>query len=62
MTEPSVTWLGVALRKDIFLRCVKVGLCVGTVLMLINHGDRLIAGEIDDIVLAKNYDFLFSAI
>ncbi len=31
-------WIKLALRRDIFLRSVKVGLLVGTTLIAINHG------------------------
>lgn len=53
MSGVTVTWLDVASRREVLLRCAKVGLCVGTVLMLINHGDHLMAGEVEGLVLAK---------
>ena len=41
------SWLATATRPDIVRRSVKVGLTVGTILALINHGDRIIAMNID---------------
>ena len=45
--------LHLATRADINLRGLKVAAVVGTVLAGINHGDRLLAGEVDGEVLAK---------
>ena len=36
-----------AFRRDVVVRAVKVALVVGTLLIAINHGDALLAGEID---------------
>jgi len=36
-----------AFRRDVVLRAAKVALVVGTLLIAINHGDALLAGEID---------------
>lgn len=41
------SWLDVALRPDIVRRSLRVALLVGTILALINHGDRLLAGSVD---------------
>lgn len=39
--------LQLALRRDVVLRAARVALLVGTILALINHGDRLIYGGIE---------------
>lgn len=39
-------WLGIALRKDVVIRSLKVGGIVGTILVAINHGDLLLSGHI----------------
>lgn len=44
MTPGSQAWHELARRRDIVLRAVRVALLVGTVLALINHGDKLIDG------------------
>lgn len=41
-----VVWLKLALRPDIVRRSRKVALLVGTILVLINYGDRLLAGDV----------------
>ena len=40
-------WLSLALDRETVRRSTKVGLIVGTVLVCINHGDALLAGNID---------------
>ncbi len=40
-------WLALACRRDIVRRSLRVALLVGTILALINHGDRLLAGDLD---------------
>ncbi|MGJ8686078.1 MAG: nitrate/nitrite transporter NrtS [Spongiibacteraceae bacterium] len=40
-------WLDLARRPDIVSRSVKVGLFVGTILALINHGERLLSLDLD---------------
>ena len=48
MTDPGASsWLGTATRPDIVRRSLKVGLTVGTILAVINHGDRLLALDLD---------------
>jgi hypothetical protein len=37
-------WLAIARRPDIVYRSLRVALVVGTVLVLINHGDRIATG------------------
>jgi hypothetical protein len=41
-----VVWLRLALRADIVRRSRKVALMVGTILVVINYGDRLLSGDI----------------
>ena len=41
------SWWALAFRGDVFLRALKTGLLVGTILVLINHGDALLAGNLD---------------
>jgi len=45
--ERPDSWIRVALRPDILQRSARVGLVVGTMLALINHGDKLLAMELD---------------
>ncbi len=37
-------WLKIAFRKTVYVRAIKVALVVGTILVLINHGDTLLQG------------------
>jgi len=46
-------WLKLALRRDIVSRSLRVGLVVGTLLAVINHGDRLLSADIDMTMLWK---------
>ena len=39
-------WLKIAIRADIVRRSRKVALLVGTILVAINYGDRILAGSI----------------
>ena len=41
------SWLAVAMRPDILKRGIKVGLVVGTILALINHGEKIFALDLD---------------
>ncbi len=43
----SGSWLSFALRRDVVARSTRVALLVGTILALINHGDRLLAMDLD---------------
>lgn len=43
MTE----FLSLALRPDVVKRALGYAVVVGGILILINHGDRLVAGELD---------------
>jgi hypothetical protein len=40
------SWLKIALRKDVVLRGLRVGGIVGTILVAINQGDLLLAGDL----------------
>jgi len=40
------TWFKLALRPDVVRRSRKVALLVGTILVGINYGDRMLSGEI----------------
>jgi hypothetical protein len=37
-------WLKMAFQKTVYVRAIKVALVVGTILVLINHGDTLLQG------------------
>lgn len=39
-------WLAIALQRSVTTRALKVALLVGCILALINHGDRLLSGEV----------------
>ena len=41
-----LSWVKIALRPDIVRRSRKVALIVGTILVGINYGDRLLVGDI----------------
>jgi len=49
MTE----WFKLAVRRDILLRGLKVGIIVGTLLTAINYGDVLIGGELQPVMYWK---------
>lgn len=42
-----VNWVALAVRRDVVLRGVRVAGLVGTILVAINHGDNLLAGNLD---------------
>ena len=43
------TWISTACQQTILFRAIKIAGVVGTLLMIINHGDRLIAGAMEPI-------------
>jgi len=43
--ESIKTWIRTARRRDVTIRGCKVALIVGTLLVIINHGDSLLAGR-----------------
>jgi hypothetical protein len=49
----AIDWVRLALRRDIVSRSLKVGLVVGTILAAINHGERLLALDLDRDMLLK---------
>lgn len=46
-------WWRLAVRRDVVRRATKVALLVGTLLLIINHGDALLMGQLDGVRLAK---------
>ena len=46
-------WLGIARRRDVRLRAVRVAAVVGTILMLINQGDVLLQGSVSVVTVLK---------
>lgn len=44
---PPRGWLADALRADVVRRSLRVALVVGALLVAINHGDHLLAGQMD---------------
>ena len=40
-------WLHIACRKPIVMRGLKYGLVVGSILIVINHGNAMAAGTVD---------------
>jgi hypothetical protein len=40
-------WLRVAGRRDVVVRSLKYGVIVGSILIAINHGNAIVAGEVD---------------
>lgn len=39
-------WIGLATRSDIVQRSLRLAALIGSVLVVINHGDRLVAGTV----------------
>lgn len=46
-------WLTVAMRPEIVKRSLRISLLVGMLLAIINHGDRLLSGEVDGVALLR---------
>ena len=46
-------WLRLATRRDVVRRSRKVALLVGTILITINYGDRLLFGSVGGVDIAK---------
>ena len=40
-------WLKIAMRRDVVVRGLKVGVIVGTILTAVNQGDLILAGALD---------------
>ena len=49
----AARWLGVARERAIVVRACKFAVVVGAVLIGINHGDALLAGDVDSVRLFK---------
>ena len=49
----EASFLSVAFRADIVRRSARVAFVVGTLLALINHGDKLLRGALDSEAAAK---------
>ncbi len=40
-------WMHIASRKPIVMRGLKYGIVVGSILIIINHGNAMVAGTVD---------------
>ncbi len=45
--------LSLAKRRDVVVRALKTALLVGTILVVINHGDNLLQGEVSLVTALK---------
>ena len=43
---PEPSWLALAIRRDVVVRALKVGTLVGVILIALNQGDLILAGDI----------------
>ncbi len=50
-TDPS--FLDIALDRSVVARSTRIALLVGTIIALINHGDKLFTGQIDAMTAFK---------
>ena len=48
-------WLQLAMRRDIVFRSLRIAAVVGSILVAINYGDKLVTGEILPIEFAKMF-------
>lgn len=39
-------WLSIAMRRDVVLRGLRVGVIVGSILVAINQGDMILSGQL----------------
>lgn len=46
-------WLQLATSRPVVVRAVKFAVVVGAILITINHGDAILAGDVDGTRLAK---------
>ncbi len=46
-------WLRIALQPSVMRRGLGYAVVVGAILILINHGDALLRGDVDSVSLAK---------
>ena len=47
------SWIHIALRPDVLARSARIALVVGTLLAIINHGDRILSLTLDAPGLAR---------
>ena len=50
---PVPSFLSLCADSDIIVRSTKTSLLIGTILAVINHGDKFISGELDSPLLLK---------
>lgn len=50
---PEESWFATSMRPDIVRRSLRAALLVGTILALINHGDRILAMTLDGEAVVK---------
>ena len=53
MTETTRSWLTIALSGPVVRRAIGYGLVVGAILIAINHGDAILAGDLSSGRLAR---------
>ena len=46
-------WIGEATRREVVMRSLKVAAVVGTLLVAINQGDRMLSGQLDTVAWLK---------
>lgn len=46
-------FLALARQRSVVLRALKIAGVVGVILAALNHGDRIISGQVDPITMAK---------
>lgn len=49
----SGEWIGEATRRQVVVRSLKVAVVVGTLLVAINQGDRMLGGQLDTVAWLK---------
>lgn len=47
------TWFSLAFQRKIIVRSSKVAAIVGTILVLINHFDVLVGGQVNELIIGK---------
>lgn len=53
ITEQEPSLIALCTRRAVMRRAAMIALVVGTILAIINHGDRLISGDISSEVVIK---------
>ncbi len=51
--KPELSWLQLAIQPAVVKRGIKFGLGVGAILITINHGDAVLAGELTPMLWFK---------